>query len=101
MSFLYVIAGPDRHPVKLGFSAQPEKRVGQLQTGSSVILSLHHTEEVADSQVKIAEKALHRLLGFRRLSGEWFDLTVEEAISEVEHIRMTHGDAPFRYQIPK
>jgi hypothetical protein len=101
VSFLYVIAGPDRSPVKLGFSAQPEKRVRQLQTGSSIVLSLYHIEKVDASRVKIAEKALHRLLGYKRLSGEWFDLTVEEAIAEVEHIRITEGSEPFRYEVPK
>ena len=91
MSFLYIIAASPEGPVKLGFSADPQKRLKQLQTGSAQVLALHHTEEVDDARVKIAERALHRLLGHKRLKGEWFTVTVEEAVFEVMHIRMCEG----------
>lgn len=91
MSFLYIIASDANGPVKLGLSTNPEKRVRQLQTGNVAPLQIYHTEEVADDRVKIAEKALHRLLGHKRIKGEWFNLTVEEALSEVIHIRMVEG----------
>lgn len=91
MSFLYVIAASETGPVKLGLSVHPEKRVRQLQTGSALPLKIFHTEEIDDALVKPAESALHRLLSYRRLKGEWFDLTVEQAIAEVIHIRMLEG----------
>lgn len=91
MSFLYVIASHPSGPVKLGLSRHPEKRVRQLQTGCSEPLSIFHIEEVEEDRVKIAEKALHRLLNHKRVRGEWFDLSVEEAVSEVLFIRMTEG----------
>lgn len=91
MSFLYVISADLEGPVKLGLSRHPEKRVRQLQTASAVPLLIHHVEEVEEDRVKIAEKALHRLLGHKRMQGEWFNLSVEEAISEVQHIRMVEG----------
>lgn len=91
MSFLYVIAAAKEGPVKLGLSVHPEKRVRQLQTASPVPLSIFHTEEIEDVRVKIAEKALHQLLGHKRMKGEWFDMTVEDAIAEVIHIRMVEG----------
>lgn len=28
-------------------------------------------------------------------------MTVDEAIAEVEHIRITEGSEPFRYEVPK
>jgi hypothetical protein len=91
VSFLYVIAADPAGPVKLGLSINPEKRVRQLQTGNVAKLILHHIEEVDEDRVKAAESALHKLLRHKRLKGEWFSLTVEEAISEVIHIRMTQG----------
>lgn len=91
MSFLYIISASEAGPVKLGFSNDPSKRVKQLQTGSAQPLTLYHAEEVEDARVKIAEKALHRLLGHCRLKGEWFTMSVEDAIAEVIHIRMTEG----------
>lgn len=77
--------------MKLGFSADPEKRVKQLQTGSSLPLKLFHTEEVDDLRVKVAERALHKIVGMRRISGEWFDMSVEDAKFEVIHVRMLQG----------
>jgi hypothetical protein len=91
VSFLYVIAAKKEGPVKLGLSQDPARRVRQLQTGSAELLQIHHTEEVPDDRVRIAESALHQMLGHKRLKGEWFRMSVEEAIAEVIHIRMT-GD---------
>jgi hypothetical protein len=91
VSFLYIIASNPAGPVKLGLSINPEKRVRQLQTGCSETLILYHAEEVEPGRVKIAEKALHRLLSYKRVRGEWFDLSVEDAIFEVVHIRMMEG----------
>jgi hypothetical protein len=91
VSFLYVIAATAAGPVKLGLSMNPEKRVRQLQTGSALPLSIFHTEEVEDGRVKIAERALHQLLGHKRMKGEWFDMSVEQAVAEVIHIRMVEG----------
>lgn len=96
MSFLYVIAARKEGPVKLGLSVHPEKRVRQLQTGSAEQLTIHHVEEVSDERVKLAESALHRLLGHKRLKGEWFNMSVEEAIFEVIHIRMTEDPSDWR-----
>lgn len=89
MSFLYVIAASEKGPVKLGLSQDPERRVRQLQTGSAQPLRLFHVEEVHDTRVRVAEKALHKMLGHRRMKGEWFDLDVETAIGEVTYIRIT------------
>lgn len=91
VSFLYIISASEQGPVKLGFSQDPAKRVKQLQTGSRETLKLFHTEEVDDARVKIAERALHRLVGHHRISGEWFNIPVEDAISEVVFIRITEG----------
>lgn len=91
MSFLYIISASEAGPVKLGFSQDPEKRLRQLQTASPLPLRLFHVEEVEPDRVKIAEKALHRIIGHKRVKGEWFDVSVEEAISEVMFARMTEG----------
>lgn len=95
MSYLYVIASvSDTNVVKLGLSKHPEKRLKQLQTASPYELKVFHQEEVSSERVNIAEKALHSLLRHKKLKGEWFDLSVEEAISEVIYIRITEDLAP-------
>lgn len=78
--FLYVI-GTEGRKQKIGFSKNVEKRLTELQTGNPEKLYIHYTETVPKDQVRLLERKLHRDLNYRRLSGEWFDLTAEEAKS--------------------
>lgn len=77
-AFLYVI-GPDSGPYKVGFSAKPKSRLQFLNSGSPVRLSLHYTLAVPSRDQLLVEKYAHALLWSRRSSGEWFDVTVEQA----------------------
>ena len=70
--------------MKLGISLDPERRLGQLQTGHADHLHLYHTAPVPVEKARLYEKLLHRDIGYRRARGEWFNLTVEEAIAHVE-----------------
>lgn len=38
------------------------------------------------------ERALHKTIAFKRLKGEWFGITVEDAIAEVKHAIMLYSD---------
>lgn len=84
MSYLYIISCKNQKPVKLGLSKNPLKRLKQLQTGSPNIYRIYYQEEIDDSCVFKAEKAIHAILGHKRLKGEWFDISVEDAIAEVK-----------------
>ncbi len=88
MEYLYVIAASKNGPVKLGYSKHPDKRLKQLQTGNPEILILHHCEMVEIDNIRRAEKELHRILGYCRLKGEWFNMSVDDAILEAVHARM-------------
>jgi predicted GIY-YIG superfamily endonuclease len=81
--FIYVIAANPSGPVKLGISNNPEKRVRQLQTGHADTLYVFHKEPVEQERVKIFERLLHRDNRHMRLRGEWFNMSVEHAISYV------------------
>ena len=63
---------------------QPEKRVKQLQTGHADQLNLFYQQDVDAKEAKRIEKMVHRTLGHLRLRGEWFKLSVTDAISEVK-----------------
>jgi hypothetical protein len=90
-TYLYVIASSPEGPVKLGRSADPKRRVRQLQTGHSETLRLYLSEEVSAAEVNAMERAVHKTIGYKRLRGEWFDITVEEAIEEVRHAICFHS----------
>lgn len=85
-SFLYVIAASPEGPTKLGFSIHPERRLSQLQTGHAEPLVLFHAEPVPSEKARLYERLLHRDIGYTKLRGEWFNLTVEQAIA---HVRFT------------
>ena len=91
--YIYVIKEEDTTDiVKIGFSGNPEKRLKQLQTGHPRTLELFHKEEVNPALVKPLERVIHRTLAHKRRNGEWFALTPSDAVFEIQHALMKHGD---------
>jgi hypothetical protein len=86
LSYLYIIAASEAGPVKLGVSDQPARRLKQLQTGHPQVLTIFHQEEVSADLVYFLEHNLHTDIRYKRLRGEWFSMTVAEAIG---HVRFT------------
>ncbi|RYE93391.1 MAG: GIY-YIG nuclease family protein [Oxalobacteraceae bacterium] len=91
-SFIYVIAASPEGPCKVGLSKHPDKRLRQLQTGHPVRLTLHHTLAVDVQKVALLERIIHKTIGYRKTHGEWFDMSVEDAIGEVEFAMIRYGD---------
>lgn len=91
-SYVYVIASSPEGPVKVGCSKHPDKRLKQLQTGHSEVLELAYTTAVPAAQVRLMERVIHETNRHRKVHGEWFDLTVENAILEVRCAVMQYGD---------
>ncbi len=92
--YIYVICEQTEAvtPVKIGFSANPEKRLRQLQTGHATPLTLFHQEEVPAQNVRALERAIHQELRHRKSRGEWFNLTPEDAVCEIKHALIRYGD---------
>jgi predicted GIY-YIG superfamily endonuclease len=76
--FLYVI-GNKSNRQKIGFSKNVEKRLKTLQTGNSEELLLHYYVQVPEHRVRILEKKIHLELSYKRLKGEWFDISADDA----------------------
>lgn len=91
-SYIYVVSLSEMGPVKIGYSASPERRLKQLQTGQASKLSLNYTEAISGDRVRMMEKILHETNRHRRISGEWYDLTVEDAILEVKHAMIRYEE---------
>lgn len=89
--FIYVIAsGPNS--VKIGYSADPSRRLRELQVGHEKKLILIHAEPVEAERAQLFEKLVHRANRHRRLHGEWFDLTHEQATREVQFVVIRYSD---------
>lgn len=83
--YLYVISDADRPGiVKIGYAADPHSRVRKLQTGNAGTLVLHHAEQVPRSFARALEKSLHRDMHHRHVKGEWYRMTVTEAVDQVQ-----------------
>ena len=89
--YVYVIASSP-HTVKIGYSADPDRRLQQLQVGHERQLVLVHQEKVGEIQAPILEKLIHRANRHKTVRGEWFDLSHQEAILEVKFAVIRYSD---------
>lgn len=94
-SFIYVI-GPDKPegPVKIGYTADPPSRLVNLQVGHSEKLVIHHLKEIDDERVWVMEKIIHKGIRYKKIRGEWFDISVEDAKFEVNDAFLRWEDEP-------
>lgn len=94
MSYFIYVIGPKDPPVKIGISNNCEQRLGNLQTGHSERLFIYHQEPVDVALAKTFESIIHKNLNPKRLVGEWFNITVEEAIHEIQFALIRYADEP-------
>jgi len=80
---VYVIAS-EGGMCKIGKANDPQKRVRELSTGSPYRLTVAHTFPL-ESQFRCfeVERAAHERLAEKRMSGEWFNVTADEAADAV------------------
>jgi hypothetical protein len=62
--------------IKIGIAADPQLRLGQINTGSPIEVNL--LDAFADATAKLSETELHRLFVDKRVKGEWFALSEED-----------------------
>lgn len=78
---VYAISSEDGI-TKIGKASSPTRRVASLNTGSPVKLTLKYESPAMDA-ADLVEKLAHQLLAEKRLNGEWFSVSTEEAISAI------------------
>jgi DNA-binding transcriptional regulator YdaS (Cro superfamily) len=79
---IYMVRAGDSGPVKLGFAADPNRRIAGLQTGQPEKLAVLRIMEGCRG----FETALHRHFAPLRIRGEWFTHT-DEMLGDLEHLR--------------
>lgn len=67
--------------VKIGVAAEPLKRLAELQTAHARALRLIATFETEEAMG--VERRAHAILGAKRLRGEWFAVTDDEATAAI------------------
>lgn len=93
MSYVYIIAADPKGPCKIGFSIKPATRSKQLQTGSlGQRLTVFAEKEFGPERAPKVEKILHQTLNHLHLYLEWYNITVEDAVAELELAMIHYGD---------
>lgn len=89
MNYIYVIGGTEK-PYKIGITRNLEQRLKNLQTGHPYELKIHYKEEIPESQVRLIEQTIHKTIKHKQTHGEWFDISLEDAISEVKFAKIRY-----------
>jgi hypothetical protein len=92
--FLYAIKDQSTGYIKLGYSANPEQRLRELQTGNSGALQLVHRARINEHRARTVEQQLHRELKHLQVRGEWFDLTETRACGMIDYAIIRYEDDP-------
>jgi predicted GIY-YIG superfamily endonuclease len=80
---IYLI-GSDNSAIKIGYASNIKKRLASLQTGSPhELIVLWEFTGLTETEARKIERAAHEALKAKRLKGEWFDVTLDEAIDAV------------------
>ena len=93
VSYIYIIGG-NTPPYKVGISKNPQRRLKNLQTGSPYPLKIHSLTETCITKTKLLETVIHRHLKFKRTSGEWFDVPLEDLKLEIDYAIIRYGEDP-------
>ena len=92
-SFIYII-GPENGPYKIGHSVNPDKRCSQLQTGRLEKIRVLYTKEIDKEIVEVIEKLIHKQLSVHKVRGEWFNLSLDDMIMEIDFAFIRWADVP-------
>lgn len=82
---VYVIGPKEAKPVKVGIAVDGFKRLKGIQTGNWHPLFVHKSAWLQDQKTaRSLEFFVHRTLQKHHLSGEWFDVSADEAFETIE-----------------
>lgn len=79
---VYFVIEPTNNAIKIGRSSQIRKRLGQLQTGNVDELELMGW--ITPSDDKKVERSLHQIYANHRVRGEWFAISQDDVLHELE-----------------
>lgn len=74
-------------PVKIGMTKTPQRRLSTLKVGLPFNVRIAHLRWLPDAETaQLVEQGAHTSLKSKRLNGEWFSCSEEEAITAIEAV---------------
>jgi len=92
--YLYVIECVGVDLVKIGYSADPDQRLCELQTGNAHQLRVAHRVAVDPGRERVLEQRVHQELSYRRVRGEWFEMPASHAAGMLDYAIIRWHDDP-------
>ena len=77
MSVVYFVKHRRQDPIKIGYSSNLKQRLIDLKISSPYGMDLIGT--IKSPEAKNLESRIHKRLESHRLSGEWFDISIQDA----------------------
>lgn len=96
---VYVMA--DGTQTKIGISDNPQARARSVGVGRSAPIRVIHVVARDAGDARSVERTAHKLLAEKRASGEWFDVSPDEAIEAVRQAISMVEAGDFRAPIPR
>ena len=90
MSVVYFVKHKFMKPIKIGYSNNLKMRLQDLKCASPYGLEIIGTIPTYNAQY--LEKIIHERLKNRRLNGEWFDISHEEAVDIIKESDNSYDD---------
>lgn len=82
---VYLIEDPANGLVKIGVSDTPHRRFGYLQSAQQERLYLRHEHDAGSrAEAFRIERAAHAALASRRVKGEWFAISLDDAMAALK-----------------
>lgn len=81
---LVYVVGAETGPLKIGATGNLKQRLKELQMASAFTLTVHFSKAMGRFEAFTVEKAAHVALRAKRLRGEWFEVTLQEAKEAIE-----------------
>ena len=76
MSVVYFVKHRRQDPIKIGYSSNLKQRLSDLKISSPYGIDLIGT--IKSPEAKNLESRIHKRLESHRLSGEWFDISIQD-----------------------
>ena len=86
MLYLYVISYADPGPCKIGYAANPDRRLVAMQTGNHLELRIYSVWSCKHLTAPKLERHIHALLRPLRIRGEWYNTRPAEIAAILTNI---------------
>lgn len=98
LAYVYVIGSPEG-PCKVGYTVATARRLKEIQKAETRRIDIFGKWPVGHAKALAVERYAHWLLRDKQISGEWFDVTPEEASGAVS--RATRAGVDPDYPLPR